>query len=145
LQDTLAKENTKENNMSEQQEIEKLQAIIDDLHIARAKAEDEASHLRCQVLGSPEKLQAKIERIIALYKKMSKAFDGARGIIDPNSDISSASWGAFCGMLKEIDQDNWISWHIWENECGKNEFDAIINGEKVVVKTPADLAKVMLS
>jgi len=131
--------------MSERQEIEKLRAIIDDLHIARAKAEDEASHLRCQVLGSPEKLQAKIERIVALYKKMSKAFEGARGIIDPNSELFSASWEAFEGMLKEIDQDNWISWYIWDNQCGENGFEVIVNGEKTIVKTPENLAKIMLS
>jgi hypothetical protein len=27
-------------------------------------------------------------------------------------------------MLDLVDTDDWISWFIWDNECGKKEFEA---------------------
>lgn len=42
-------------------------------------------------------------------------------------------------LLLAIDEKDWISWHIYENDFGKNGLEAGYDGKLKPITTPADL------
>jgi len=37
------------------------------------------------------------------------------------------------------DKNGWLDWYIWENECGKGELIAGVNGDTRQIKSPEDI------
>lgn len=88
-----------------------------------------------------------IDNVLAVYERLDKSCNAAIEIGAMNSDgpLYDAIWSGFSRLLKHIDHEGWISWHIWDNDCGKNSFIAKCSGmrQAVKIKTARDLAKLI--
>jgi hypothetical protein len=92
----------------------------------------------------------KLDKIIASYKDLDSTCDQARelGCLEVEGKLFNSIWMAFEGMIDLIDDENrWISWYIWDNECGERGLKA--GGLKKIgmkpIKTTKDLAELILS
>lgn len=96
-----------------------------------------------------QELAAKIEKIVSFYKSLDSACDKARdaGCLDFEGPLNEAIWKAFEGLLDMVDDENqWLSWYIWDNSCGEKGGLAINSKNKRrKIKTPEDLAWIILS
>lgn len=68
-------------------------------------------------------LTQRIRKIVADYRRLSKAFDAAKsaGTMDIDGALSVAIWAAFDTLLGEIDASGWIRWFVFDNDCGKRK------------------------
>jgi len=87
----------------------------------------------------------RIDVIVKQYKKLSIICDSAEdlGMMNTGGSLHAAIWDSFEAMLRMLDYDGWITWHIFENECGKKELEAGYKNERPI-KTSADLADLIL-
>lgn len=89
-----------------------------------------------------------IEGIITDYRRLDAACDSAMkaGAMDPSGPLHDAIWRSFSGILDRIDVDDWISWYIYENECGKKAMQAKGCGKRGImpIKTCRDLARLIV-
>jgi len=92
--------------------------------------------------------QSIVDRIVADYKRLDHACDAAlkAGAMDANGPLFEAIWRSFQGMLERIDDDGWIHWFIYENECGKKAMQAKGCGKRGLtpIKTPRQLARLIV-
>lgn len=88
-----------------------------------------------------------IDSVLVVYVRLDGHCDAAiaAGAMDSNGPLFDAIWRGFETMLKHIDHDGWIRWHIYENKCGENEFAAKCSSMRraVKIKTTRDLAKLI--
>ncbi len=91
-------------------------------------------------LTRKEKLEL-IDGCISLYKSTNETWDDFEKITmaSPESPLFNSIWRIFekyVDMLsKLIDDDfNWLSWYIYENDCGKNELEAKNSSQKKMHK-----------
>jgi hypothetical protein len=47
-------------------------------------------------------------------------------------------------MLKIIDQHDWISWYLFDNDCGKRKMEAGHDGKLSKISTPKQLAQLIV-
>lgn len=88
-------------------------------------------------------LTDKITCIVADYNRLSEACDAAisAGCMDIDGPLHDAIWRSHSELLKHADSDGWLSWFIYENDCGKKKLTANFIGKSHKITTPAQLAK----
>lgn len=86
-----------------------------------------------------------IVSIVGHYKRLDAACDAAAkaGGLDLLGPLNDAIWEGFSGMLALIDASDWISWFIYENDCGKRAFEAGYDGKTRPIRTARQLAKLI--
>ena len=86
--------------------------------------------------------------IVADYKRLDHACDAAMkaGAMDANGPLYEAIWRSFQGMLERIDEDGWITWFIYDNDCGKKQREAKGCGKRGMtpIKTSRHLARLIV-
>jgi len=72
-----------------------------------------------------------IEECIEQFYKIEKLYDDCYKLLggDPESQFFTILYDTYNKYVKNLsqlinDDFNWIDWYIWENECGKKEFEA---------------------
>jgi rhamnogalacturonyl hydrolase YesR len=91
--------------------------------------------------------EAVIKAIIADHKALDKACLKAieAGAMDADGQLFTAIWKAFDGLLRHVDQSDWLSWFIYDNDCGKLGREARV-GTRIKMKpirTPRQLAELI--
>jgi len=91
------------------------------------------------------KTLGKVKTIINSYHRLSAACDAYRaiGAMEVDGELHNAIWTSFEHMLSIIDEDGWISWFIYENDCGKRKMKAGYDGKNKVIDTPEKLVKLI--
>ena len=94
-----------------------------------------------------KKWKATIDVVVGSYKQLSVACDVAKfaGCLEIDGPMHKSIWNSFDAMMRLVDNNYWIDWHIYENECGKCGFKVSINGKLISIKTSLHLAKVIVS
>lgn len=92
-----------------------------------------------------EKLTATIEEIVSIYQRLDAACDAARdaGCLTIEGKLSNAIWDGFSGMLAMLDHEEWFSWFLYENDCGKAALKAGFDGKLRPIRTARQLAKII--
>jgi len=89
-----------------------------------------------------------IAGIVAHYKRLDAVCEAAlkAGAMDPGGPLHDAIWRTFSAMLTLIDVDEWITWFIYENDCGKKKGQAKGCGKRGLspIKTPRHLARLIV-
>lgn len=86
--------------------------------------------------------EKKIELVVSAYKSLARVCDAAikAGCMDVNGPLHESIWRSFDKMLEAIDCAGWISWFIYDNECGKKHLMAGLSRKPRKIKTVRDLA-----
>lgn len=88
--------------------------------------------------------QTIVDGIVTDYRRLDNACDAAMkaGAMDVNGPLYEAIWRSVQGMLERIDEDGWINWFIYENDCGKKAMQAKGFGKRGMtpIKTTRHLA-----
>jgi hypothetical protein len=76
--------------------------------------------------------QEVVDGIVRDYKRLNTACDAAlnAGALDSEGPFFDAIWRSFEGLLARLDVDGWISWFVYENQCGKKGLEAKGCGKK---------------
>lgn len=92
-----------------------------------------------------EAWENKITSLVEDYKQLTACCDAAyyAGALDPEGKLCTAIWNTYDNMLQHIDVDGWISWYIFDNDCGAKEMEAGYGDEINTIKTPLDLARLL--
>jgi len=90
--------------------------------------------------------EKKIEQIASNYKNLSKRCDAAdeAGTLNAEGNLFHAIWHSFDTMLRMIDQHDWISWYLFENDCGAKKMEAGHDNKLSKITTPKQLAKLIV-
>ena len=89
----------------------------------------------------------RIARIVADYKRLAAACDAAEkaGAMHPEGPLHEAIWKSHSLLLAQCDFAGWVSWFIFDNECGKKKLAASVRkGSMTIIRTPAQLAKLLV-
>jgi hypothetical protein len=92
-------------------------------------------------MKSLSELEKLITELCEDYQRLNRICEDANelGMMDP-----TAIWETFGRSVKRNDENDCISWFIYENECGEKELPAGIGGKMNPIKTPKDLARLIL-
>jgi len=90
-----------------------------------------------------------IDQVVEVYNELSEVCEQCidAGCMDVEGKLWSAIWNSFDTMLDCIDdKSDWVSWHIYENNCGKNKYEAKASNQKnsKIIATSRDLAKLIV-
>jgi hypothetical protein len=90
--------------------------------------------------------EKKIQQIVSDYKMLNDCCDAAIvfGAMNIDGKLFTAIWSAFDTMLKIIDQHDWISWYLFDNDCGKRKMEAGHDGKLSKISTPKQLAQLIV-
>ena len=92
--------------------------------------------------------QTVIDGIVTDYKRLNNACNAAikAEAMDPSGPLYDAIWRAFGGLMDRLDQDGWINWYIYDNDCGKKQMQAKGCGRRGLspVKTSWHLARLIV-
>jgi hypothetical protein len=95
-----------------------------------------------------DRWQSIVDGIVADYRRLDNACDSAlkAGAMDANGPLYEAIWRSFQGMLERIDEDGWINWFIYDNDCGKKQREAKGCGKRGMtpIKTSRHLARLIV-
>jgi len=93
-----------------------------------------------------EQWTKKIEKIVFNYKDLSKWCDAAdsAGVLNCSGPLFHAIWSAFESMLQMVDRHDWISWYLFENDCGAKKMEAGHDGKVSKITTSRQLAKIIV-
>ena len=87
-----------------------------------------------------------ISKLIDHKQALSKVFDAFYKVAgcNPEAPLPDASWKAFDAYTDLVaetigDKDGWLTWFIWENDCGQKGMKAGFKGKTKKVKTVEDL------
>jgi hypothetical protein len=96
---------------------------------------------------SIEAWEIKITSLVKDYKQLTACCDAASiaGALDANGKLYTAIWNTYDNMLQHIDVADWISWYIFDNDCGTKELKAGYDDEINTIKTPLDLARLIVA
>lgn len=95
-------------------------------------------------------MKEEIEKFIKIYKKREKLLDNLQELFG-FSDDSSVYKTLFeqeeymLDLLEEVlqDDDKWIEWYIYENDCGDRGFEAGYDGMKKPINSVDDLVELI--
>jgi hypothetical protein len=95
---------------------------------------------------SIEAWEIKITSLVKDYKQLTACCDAASiaGALDANGKLYTAIWSTYDNMLQHIDVAGWISWYIFDNDCGAKEMEAGYGDEINTIKTPLDVARLIV-
>jgi hypothetical protein len=88
-----------------------------------------------------------VTQCVESYQNLSAACDKAiaAGAMDINGPLHEAIWTGFEKTLALLDVNGWISWYIYENDCGKKMLEVIIPGEdRFTPIVPGDIADIIV-
>ena len=91
--------------------------------------------------------QSIVDGIVTDYRRLDNACNAAMkaGAMDANGPLYDAIWRSFAGILERIDDDGWINWFIYENECGKKSMKAGAGKRgRTPIKTSRHLARLIV-
>ena len=90
--------------------------------------------------------EKKIKQIVSDYKKLTACCDAASdaGALDTEGRLYNVIWMTYDNMLKMVDYSDWISWYVFENECGAKKMVSGVNGKVNKITTPRMLAKLIV-
>jgi len=96
-----------------------------------------------------EELTIVIDKVVNSYEKLDKACNQCieAGCMDVEGKLFAAIWESFDAMLDCIDnEDMWIHWYVYDNECGKKQYEAKGKNQKKSkqIKCSKDLAKLII-
>lgn len=83
----------------------------------------------------------KLQQLIAGYRRLNAAIDAAKnaGCIDIDGELFTAIHCAMDAHLEMIDADEWITWFVYENDCGASGMDAGFDDDVKPIRTAGDL------
>ena len=92
------------------------------------------------------KWEDKIKQIVQDYKYLSKRCQTATdvGTLNTYGHLNHAIWTMFNTMLDMVDHSGWISWYVFENDCGAKKMAAVNHGKLRKITTPRQLAKLIV-
>tara|TARA_R110000868_G_C10872779_1_gene762391 strand:+ start:94 stop:513 length:420 start_codon:yes stop_codon:yes gene_type:complete len=90
--------------------------------------------------------EKKIEKIVFNYESLSKCCGAANdaGALNHDGKLFDAIWRTHDGLLKIIDEFDWISWYVFENDCGSKKMQAGHDGKLSKITTPRQLARLIV-
>ena len=92
--------------------------------------------------------QSIVDGIVTDYRRLDNACDAAltAGAMAQSGPLYDAIWRSFSGMLDRLDVDGWITWFIYENECGEKAMQAKGCGKRGMtpIKTTRHLARLIV-
>jgi len=95
-----------------------------------------------------QRLTEIVSGIVADFQRLDAACDAAikAGAMDPCGPLYDAIWRAWGCLLERIDEDGWISWFIYENDCGKKAKEAKGCGKRGMtpIRTARQLARLIV-
>ena len=94
-----------------------------------------------------DQLTHKIDVIVDAYRQLDDICDKAfkAGVLDCDGSFYRAICNSFEEMLKLLDIDGWISWYIYDNDCGKKAMKAGYHGKTKPIRTSRQLAQLILN
>lgn len=90
--------------------------------------------------------EEKIKKVICKYTDLSEKCSAAEaaGVLNPEGKLFTSIWSNFDTMLGIIDPHDWISWYIFDNDCGDKEMEAGHDGVVNKITTPRQLANLIV-
>jgi hypothetical protein len=91
-----------------------------------------------------------IDRVCGIIAEADSAYDELARIV--GCDPESRLWTAMATMQSALidqterligDQYKWLSWYIWENDCGKKGYEAGDANKMRPIRSSADLARMI--
>jgi hypothetical protein len=71
-------------------------------------------------------------------------WDHDAGCLDMDGKLHTAIWKSFDVLMDYVEQQEWLEWYIYDNDCGaakmKGGFDEVVNP----IKNSRDLAKLIV-
>jgi len=91
--------------------------------------------------------EKQLKMIIDSHVALGIATDNAvkAGCLDVNGPLFDAVWRGFERVVSVVDDGEWISWFVYDNELGKKGLSVIINEKKMKVNTVKALLKIINS
>lgn len=88
----------------------------------------------------------KIKKIVSTYNNLNEKCSAAEnaGTLDPEGKLFIAIWAVFDEMLSIIDQRDWISWYVFDNDCGAKRMEAGHGDVLSEITTPKKLARLIV-
>ena len=89
---------------------------------------------------------AKIDKIVGNYKELSAACDVAHdaGCLDIDGQLHTAIWKSFDVLMDCVEQQEWLEWYIYDNDCGAAKMEAGFDEVLNTIKNSRDLAKLIV-
>jgi hypothetical protein len=93
-----------------------------------------------------KKWTAKIDKIVGNYKELSAACDVAHdaGCLDIDGQLHTAIWKSFDVLMDCVEQQEWLEWYIYDNDCGAAKMEAGFGDVVNPIKNSRDLAKLIV-
>jgi hypothetical protein len=90
--------------------------------------------------------EKKIKRIVKDYKNLTACCDACfdAGVLDIDGNLYNAIFKTHDSLLEMIDKFNWISWYLYENNCGAEKMQAGYDDKLSKITTPKQLAKLIV-
>jgi len=90
--------------------------------------------------------EKKIKRIVKDYKNLTACCDACfdAGVLDIDGNLYTAIWKTHDGLLDMIDEFDWLSWYLYENDCGAKKMEAGHDDVLNEITTPKQLAKLIV-
>jgi len=94
-----------------------------------------------------DELTQNIDVIVEAYKRLDSVCAAANelGAMDYEGKLFKSIWKSFEDLLGMIDGDYWISWYIYDNDCGKSAMKAGKVGKTKPIRTSRQLAQLILN
>jgi hypothetical protein len=93
-----------------------------------------------------------LNQVIVRYKKLSVEWEALSNVLDVGceSPFAHSIWTLFdeyCSLMSEKlgDQNNWISYYLFECDCGNKKMEVSINGKKTKLDKVTKLADLIIS
>jgi hypothetical protein len=90
-----------------------------------------------------------LDGIIKKYSQLNDACDAVIkvGAMDIEGPLCQAIWGAWEHLLQQCDHDDWISWYIYDNDCGKKSRRVYLSGsaDGIVIDSTEALARFLVT
>jgi len=93
-----------------------------------------------------EEWEEKIKKIISNYNNLNEKCSAAEdaGTLDIEGNLFNSIWSTFDAMLEIIDPHDWISWYIFDNDCGASKMEAGHGDVLNEITTPRKLAELIV-
>lgn len=93
-----------------------------------------------------DKWEKKIKQVVSNYNNLTSCCSAAEevGTLDPEGKLFTSIWSTFDSMLSIVDRQDWISWYIFDNDCGAKKMEAGHEDVLNEITTPRKLAKLIV-
>lgn len=101
-----------------------------------------------------KEIKSRIEECIKQFQEIETLYDDCYKLLgcDPESKFFTILYNTHTKYVKTLsesinDDFNWIDWYIWENDCGKKEYEAKASKWKKEkkIKNVEDLVNIILA